>query len=503
MRLASVLFLAFGVECAAAATKCSDLAAISFRPDVKIESATTVEAKGATPQHCDVRGTIVPENQFAVFLPAEWNGRFVMVGNGGTAGTISLGPMEQQLRKGYASASTNTGHDAKKEPLATFAEHRPDNPNADRKFKDFAFLAVHETAVVAKKIVQAYYGAAPRYSYWVGCSTGGRQGLIEAQRYPEDFDGLVAGAPALDHTGNNMRVLWDGQTQLGAGEIPAAKMPMLADAVYKKCDGVDGLQDGLIDDPRRCDFDPTRDLPICAAGADGAACFTSAQAQALRKIYTGVRNSSGKVIFPGIPPGAEAVVKGKSGWEGNLVGKNLMPLARSESYFKFMFLDPSPAPDWTWRSFNFDTDPARLQRGVVNDNATDPDMRPLKRRGGKILQYHGWADQQITALSSVSYYESAMEHMGVKQTKDFYRLFMVPGMFHCSGGVGCGSVDWLAPLVEWVEHGKAPEMLIGAHVEAGKTTRTRPLCPYPEVARYKGSGSIDEAASFTCVSPKS
>jgi pimeloyl-ACP methyl ester carboxylesterase len=264
------------------AMKCDALAAKSFGDDVKIASATLVPAKGNMPEHCDVRGAIWPEARFAIKLPTEWNERFQMDGNGGTAGTISLGPVDAAVRKGFAASSTDTGHDAAKEPLATFAYVTPENPNGRRKLVDFAYLSVHETAVLSKRVIEAYYGAAPKFSYWVGCSTGGRQGLQEAQRYPEDFDGFVVGAPGVSLTGNVTRRLWIGQSQTGDGAIPATKLPLLTKAIYEKCDAIDGLKDGLIDDPRNCTFDPAKDIAKCA-GADGPECFTGAQIDALKK----------------------------------------------------------------------------------------------------------------------------------------------------------------------------------------------------------------------------
>ena len=490
--------------------KCADMQAASFGSEVKIESATLVAAGDSAPEHCDVRGTIWPEAKFAIELPTAWTSRFYMVGNGGTAGTISLGAMDTGLRKGYATASTDTGHDAAKEPLATFAYPGPNNPNAERKLIDFAYQAVHETAVLAKQMIKAYYGEAPRYSYWVGCSTGGRQGMMEAQRFPEDFDGLVVGAPQLNATESNMRIIWNSQAQAGAGAIPASKLAALAEAIYKKCDGVDGLQDGLIDDPRRCAIDPARDLPKCAANADDATCFTAGQLDALAKIYGGVRNSAGKIIFHGQVPGAEVLVRGgrggaaaRSGWEGVVLGAGNASVDRSVSYMQYMFLDPRPGPSWEGAQFNFDTDPPKMKLAASQVDAVNPDLRPLKQRGGKILHYHGWADPLISALTSVNYYESVLKYMGDKETKDFYRLFLVPGMFHCSGGVGCGNVDWFTPLADWVEKGVAPQRLIGSRGAGGQTARTRPICGYPEGEKYKGTGSIEEAANFTCAMPAS
>jgi len=473
------------------AIQCDALGAKFFRKDVKIDSSTLVAAKGNLPEHCDVRGVIWPEARFVVKLPEVWNDRFQMVGNGGTAGVLSMAAVDAALRKGFAAASTDTGHDAAKEPFATFAHITPENPNGRRKFIDFAYLAVHETAVLSKQIIQVYFGTSPKYSYWVGCSTGGRQGMHEAQRYPEDFDGLVIGAPGMFLTGNVMRRIWVGQSQLGDAALPVEKLPLLNKRVYEKCDSGDGLGDGVIDDPRRCDFQSARDLPKCS-GADAADCFTGAQIAGLAKIYGGVKNSKGKVLFPGEPVGSESV------WAENLVGPSKVVLPRSESQMKFYGLDPPPGPSWTYTMFNFDKDPARTVRPAKDLNPLNPNLGPLKKRGGKIIHYSGWADQQVNPMPAINYYETVSKRMGAAATRDFYRLFMAPGMFHCGGGPGCGSVDWLAAVMEWVEKGVAPAQLTGAHLEKGQPTRTRPLCPYPQVARYKGTGSTDDAANFAC-----
>ncbi|MBI2689878.1 MAG: tannase/feruloyl esterase family alpha/beta hydrolase [Acidobacteria bacterium] len=476
------------------AAQCDAIAAKSFGKDAKIESAKHVAAAENLPEHCDVRGVIWPEARFAIKLPTAWNGRFQMAGNGGTAGTISIGAVDAALRKGFAAASTDTGHDAAKEPLASFAHMTPENPNGHRKYLDFAYLSVHETAVLAKQIIQAYYGHAAKYSYWVGCSTGGRQGMQEAQRYPEDFDGLVIGAPGMFLTGNFMRRLWVGQSQLGDAALPVEKLPLLNKIVYEKCDAGDGLADGVIDDPRRCDFKPARDLPKCKG--DGANdCFTEAQIVGLGKIYGGPHTSKGKQLFPGEPVGSEPV------WAENLVGPSKTVLPRSESQMKFYGLDPPPGPSWSYTMFDFDRDPARMAKAAKDLNPLNPDLAPLRKRGGKIVHYSGWADQQVNPLPAIEYYETVSKRMGDGATRDFYRLFMVPGMFHCGGGPGCGSVDWLAAVMDWVEKGVAPERLVGAHMEKGQATRTRPLCPYPQVARYKGSGNVDDAANFACRVP--
>jgi hypothetical protein len=490
---------------AAPAMKCDDLAAMQFAPDVKIESAKLVAAAGNLPEHCDVGGVIWPEAKFAVKLPTNWNERFEMVGGGGWAGTISFPAMDAAVRGGYATTSTDTGHDAKKEPGASFAYPGPNNPYAERKVIDHGYLAVHETALLAKKIIRAYYGSDPRYSYWVGCSTGGRQGLMEAQRYPEDFDGYVVGAPVLLLAELQMKAIWNYlAVGPGPGQIRTEKLPALADAVYKKCDAIDGLKDGLIENPLKCNFDPAADLERCSGESDSAACFTGPQIAALKKVYGGVRNSAGKLLFPGMPLGAEVLAPGarggapRSGWDGSL--SNSFGLA--DSFMKFMAFDPAPGPTWDYHTFNFDTDPERMNAVERVIDAGIPDLTAVKMRGGKIVHYHGWADPGVTPLMSVNYYEAAIKAMGEKETKDFYRFFPVPGMFHCGGGPGCGNADWLSAAVNWVEKGIAPDMIVGAHIEGGKTTRTRPLCPYPESARYKGSGSVDAAENFTCVAQR-
>lgn len=479
--------------------ECATLASQSFGADVKIESARPVAAATNLPAHCEVRGVIWPEARFVVKLPAAWNERFQMVGNGGWAGTITNAAVDAAVRLGYASTSTDTGHDAQKEAGAIFALKSATNPNAARKVVDHGYLSVHETALLAKKMIRAYYGADAKYSYWVGCSTGGRQGLMEAQRYPEDFDGYVIGAPVLNLTGLQMKAVWNWvQIGPGAGEIKAEKLPTLEAAVYGKCDVIDGLKDGIIENPLACDFEPSRDLPKCS-GAETTSCFTPAQIAGLKVVYDGVRNSRGELLFPGMPVGGEAFTAGRngvktSGWSGIQPSFNL-----GDTFMKYMAFEEPPGANWDYKTFNVDRDSQRMNKVGLIINATVTDLTAVKARGGKIVHYHGWADPGVTARMSVNYYEAAKLTMGEKETTDFYRFFPVPGMFHCSGGPGCGDADWLSAAVNWVEKGVAPEMIVGAHVENGQTTRTRPICMYPLVARYKGSGSIDQAENFSCV----
>jgi hypothetical protein len=470
---------------AAPAQKCETLAGNQFGPDIKIESAKLIAATAKLPEHCDVRGVIWPESRFAVKLPTNWNSRFEMVGNGGWAGTISLAAMDIAVHDGYATTSTDTGHDAQKEPGASFAYPGPGNPNAARKVIDFGYLAVHETALLAKKMIRTYYGSDPTYSYWVGCSTGGREGLMEAQRYPEDFDGYVIGAPVLFLTGLQSKSIWNYQLAgTGPGAIKQAKLPAISKAFYEKCDALDGLKDGLVENPLKCDFDPAKDLPKCAGDTDTPDCFTIAQVAALTKVYEGPRDSSGRQLFPGMPPGGD----GAAGTGFQL----------ADSFMKFMAFDPAAGPAWDFHAFNIETDMTRMSAVATRIDATISDLTAVKMRGGKIVHYHGWADPGVSPKMSIDYYEAAIKTMGKKETDDFYRFFPVPGMFHCQGGPGCGDVDWLSAAVNWVEKGIAPSMLVGAHLEKGETKRTRPICAYPSMAHYKGTGSIDAAENFIC-----
>jgi feruloyl esterase len=456
--------------------------------EFSVTTATVVPASADAPEYCRVYGLIQPEIRFEVGLPAAWNGRLYMFGNGGYAGEPldtagRVGAARRALSRGFATAQMNTGHDAAAEPLGTFAA----NP---QKLVDYAYRGVHVTALTAKRILQSYYGGAPRRSYFDGCSTGGRQGLIAAQRFPDDFDGIVVGAPVLNFSGT-MISYHAIQRAIAAAPIPASKLPMVAAAVYAKCDSADGLKDGLIDDPRRCRFSASADLPRCAGDADGPSCFTSSQLRALDTIYAPVTRK-GAEFFPGWPVGAEA---GWTPWFVATQGPQPVQTSFAETYFKYIaFGRPNPSYDWT--TFNIDNDVDKLQAARSMLDATDPDLSRFKARGGKIVSYYGWADPALNPLMGVGYYESVRQRMGT--TDDFYRLFMVPGMYHCGGGVGPNTFDAFTPLVEWVEKGTAPASIVASRIADGNVVRTRPLCPYPQVATYKGSGSVDEAVSFTC-----
>jgi len=477
------------------------------RKDLFDVGSTDYPAKGKTPRYCQIKGKLRPEIAFEVSMPEKWNGRFYMIGNGGHAGDSLDDPSrvaqrEEALAMGFAFAQTNTGHDSRKEPGGTFVVSDP------QKAIDYAWRAVHLTASMAKEIVRLHYARPPDRSYWNSCSNGGRQGLLEAQRFPEDFDGILANAPWVDQTGFTMGTIWNQRAVAGVGLTPG-KLATLATKVMERCDAIDGLKDGLIDDPRKCDFDALTMVNACPAGEDGDGCLTSAQAEAVMKVYGGPV-SQGKSLFPGFMPGSEAVVTGgfgntgpASAWMNTIVASS--PTAKpadfnlGEATMRYLVFSP-PDPGYDTGSFDFDKDPKLLEGWASKANAKNPNLDGLRKRGGKVLMTYGWADQILQPLMGVHYYEQVQARYGAK-TGDFVRLFMVPGMTHCAGGYGTDRFDALTALIDWVEKGNAPNSLAASRVVDGKVVRTRPLCPYPQVARYSGSGSIDEAANFSCATP--
>jgi hypothetical protein len=484
---------------------CEALSTFKSKEIVQIKAAA-VPASNATPAFCRVSGLLDPEIAFEVSLPLKWNGRFYMIGNGGHAGEALDDPsrvsqIQAALSVGFAVAQTNTGHDSRKESGATFVLSNP------QKAIDYAYRAVHLTATTAKDITKDYYNKPVSYAYWNACSNGGRQGLIEAQRFPEDFDGVVANAPWVDQTGFTIGALWN-QRALDEASLTGAKLALLADKVMAKCDAIDGLKDGLIDDPRKCTFDPARDIPTCSAGADGADCLTPAQAATIAKIYRGPA-SNGKPFFPGFEPGSEAVMPSffgggtSSGWMNMIVsaqpnGKSA-DFGLAEGTMQYLVHKP-PKPDYDYKTFNFDKDTSLLDEWGKLADAKNPDLSKFKKRGGKLLMTYGWADSILQPRAGINYFEKAVAKND-PGTTDFFRLFMVPGMSHCSGGIGPDRHDPMTAIINWVEKGQAPASMLASRVVDNKVVRTRPLCPYPQVARYSGQGSIDDAANFRCVAP--
>jgi feruloyl esterase len=461
----------------------------SFMPPVPVNSpsSTSVNPIGDLPAFCRVAATARPaedsEIKFEVWMPvAGWNGKFEGVGNGGWAGTISYGALAAALRQGYATASTNTGHDG----VGTDAQFAAGHPE---KLIDFGYRAIHEMTGQAKAIIAAYYGSSPRFAYFNGCSTGGRQALMEAQRFPLDYNGIAAGAPANNWTHQRFGTMWPGTADLidPASYIPPAKYPAINKAALQACDGLDGVTDGIISYPERCHFDPG---VITCQGADSDNCLTAPQAEAARKIYAGPRNPrTGELIFPGLEPGSEL------GWKSEAGGPE--PYPNGMSYFRFVLFKN---PQWDFRTLDYDRDLALVDRthGKILD-AVDPNLEQFKNNGGKLLLYHGWADNLIAPRNSVNYYQSGLAAMGGKmQTDDFLRLFMVPGMGHCGGGPGPSTFDRVEILEQWVEHGTPPNQIVASRSDKSLPAMTRPLCPYPQVAKWNGAGSANDAANFAC-----
>jgi hypothetical protein len=507
------------VSAYAAATPCTDLAKLAI-PDATITTAQSVPAglftppEGpaipAVPAFCRVALVAKPSRdsniQVEVWLPASnWNGKFQGVGNGGFAGNIGYGAMANAIAHGYATASTDTGHNPGGTDASWALGHH-------EKIVDFGYRAIHETAQKAKAVIQAFYGEGPKRSYFSSCSNGGRQALMEAQRYPADYDGIIAGAPANYWTHLLTEAVVNIQATLGdsAGYISAAKLPAIETAALAACDANDGVKDGVIEDPTHCHFDPS--VLLCKE-AESDACLTQPQVTTLKKLYAGPRTSKGEPIMPGYSPGGEAEAGGWGAWiTGPAPGKSLL-FAFGTQFFSNMVLDQA---SWDWKTFQVDRDMKIADdktAGILN--AADADLKNFQARGGKLILYHGWSDAAIPAQSTINYYQSVEKKMGAKQVAQFVRLYMVPGMEHCGGGAsanwfGQGGVpqsdpqhDIDAALERWVEQNTAPAQIIASKLKSGTNpasgvVRTHPLCPYPQTAQYKGGGSTDDAANFVC-----
>jgi feruloyl esterase len=487
-----MMFAAFAFLFVFAATPCEKLASLSL-PNVTITTAERITTGSfrqfnSLPAFCRVAATLKPSTdsdiKIEVWMPLSgWNQKFQAVGNGGWAGAISYDALAKAVRDGYATTSTDTGHIGAN---GKFALGHPE------KLIDFGYRAVHEMTITAKEVVKAFYDNAPRFSYWNGCSTGGRQALKEAQRFPTDFDGIIAGSPANPRTRLSTWQMWIAHAALKepASYIPPTKYPIVHKAVMETCDAIDGLKDGLIDDPRKCSFDPK--VLVCTEG-DGPSCLTASQVEAARKIMSPVTNPrTGETWFPRTEPGTEL--------EWDVTAKGPEPFAAAVDQYKYVVFEN---PNWDWRTMNFDTDPARADAMDMDTiNAIDPDLSAFQARGGKLFMYHGWADGNVAPGTSVNYYNSVVEKMGdASKISDWFRLFMMPGMAHCSGGEGPDTFQPMDVIQAWVEKGEAPSRVVASHANNGKVDRTRPLCSYPQVARYKGTGSIDDAANFECRVP--
>jgi len=481
----------------AAPASCESLTALRL-PHATVTSAATVasgalkidsaqaslqKSLAALPAVCRVGLTAAPTDdsdiKIEVWLPAaNWNGKFQAVGNGGWAGTIPYAAMAAAIERGYAAAGTDTGHST---TGASFALGHPE------KLADYAHRSLHEMAVHAKAVVNAYYGSTPQLSMWNGCSTGGNQGLTLASMYPEDFDAIIAGAPPDPRARlHSVRLYAYNIVHRTKGSyIPPEKYAVLHDAALNACDARDGVKDGVLENPAACRFDPK--VVECKSG-DAPTCLTAEQVDTARALYSEVKHPrTGEVLYPPLlQPGSEMM------W-GTLAGPT--PYANAVEPYKFLV-----AQDAKWDPAAFDVNSgiaAMDKAGAVLDTVT-PNLKPFFSRGGKLLMYHGWNDQQVPASSSLRYFNRVVAAVGNGAAGRSIQLYMVPGMTHCRGGDGTDTFDTVAAMEDWVARGTAPDRIAASRVKQGKTDRTRPLCPYPQVAVYNGSGSTDEAENFTC-----
>ena len=465
-------------------------------PDVRITSAMHHEAKKAanadnagrflgpiSVAHVDVEGLIGGTIRFELLLPDEWNGRFVMGGGGGFVGRVSNFARDS-IDEGYATAGTDTGHQW---PSGTKAGWALDDVEAQ---VNFGHVAVHRTAEVAKAVIWAYYASEPEYSYFLGCSTGGGQALIEAQRYPDDFDGIVSAAPVVSHTGLAAARVYNAQhffpdpNKLDEPLITEQLLEQLHAEVLRKCDERDGVKDGILDDPRMCRF-----------GLSEFPGLTPDQRKALQALYDGPRNENGP-IYPGMPLGSEGRwYLWKAGSIPAFLARDKAPnpgFALGIGFCKyFVFNDP----DWDYSTYDFSCWEKDTHLAATFLNADNPDLSKFKSRGGKLILWHGWSDGPLTPLASIKYFEEVEQRD--PDVRDYFRMYLLPGVTHCRGGAGPDQVDWLATLVQWVEQGKAPHRVIASKLDKdGHVTTTRPLYPYPLRALYKGNGDTTKAANF-------
>ena len=482
---------------ASAATSCEALASLPLS-QTTVTAAHEVPAGSFTPPgsgtltnlpaFCRVALTVAPAIRIEVWLPkTTWNERYQGVGGGGYAGSISYGAMASALRAGYATASTDTGHVG---GSGTFALNADGTLNWGL-IDDFARRSLHEMVLKAKSLINAHYGAAPKYSYWTGCSTGGRQGLMAVQRFPEEYDGLVIAAPATNWERFIPAEIWPQivmHQALGA-PISGAKLTAVGNAAVAACDAADGVADGVINDPRKCSYDPA--ASICKAGDDPALCLTAQEAAAVRKIWNGPTGANtGKRLWFGLERGASFA---------GLAGTN--PFAIANVHLSH-WVNQNAAFDWhTVSEAQFESHFRASQEKFNAVIGTDDDnLQPFRKSGGKILMWHGEADQLIFPRGTVNYYERVVSgNGGLKHVDDFMRLFMAPGVAHCSGGAGPNPVGTLEAVVDWVEKGIAPDRILATRTLPGGALRTRPLCAYPKTAKWTGVGSTDDAVNFACV----
>ncbi len=516
--LAGLIVMAFavpGVARADAPERCWALAGDGFAATLDaptyVTKATYVAATEGRPAYCDIEGYVSPNVGFGMWLPAEnWNGKFIARGCGGFCGIVNTEfSCSRHLVDGYACIQNDMGH------KSTLVDGAWAYNNTQAEI-DFGYRATHVSTLAGKAITEAFYQTAARYSYFMGCSTGGRQAMVEAQRFPDDFDGIVAVAPVINETGAGIQLLWSvlaNRDAAGNEILTQAVIPALHRAAVEACDMTDGLKDGIIGDPRLCRFDPA---VIACEDAAGPECLTAAQIEAAKKIYEGPRDSSGRALYTGgAQPGSEMA------WVGAYVAKDGVPASYGRmqtELWRYMSFSPDPGPSWTAEDFDFDRDPARTGMMEAIYSGSNPDLRGFQASGGKLLIAQGWTDQSVVPLNIVDYYETMTRTMGgPAATNAFARLFMMPGTVHCTGGEGAYGVDYLEVLEVWVERGEAPDRLVGINpvnpadvdwmgMDVGQLTPdqirfSRPHFAYPNRAVYRGRGDVNAAESFVSRAP--
>jgi pimeloyl-ACP methyl ester carboxylesterase len=494
---AAVGFLVSASGAMAAPVACATLSTVRL-PSITVTAAEDVPAGDYTPPEgprqvslpafCRVTLTVAPRIKIEIWLPKDtWNGRFRAEGGGGYAGQISYGGLAQGIRGGYATASTDTGHPAS--AGGTFVLN-PDGTLNTSAVTDFAERSLRELATESKAVIKAYYGSAPTYSYWNGCSTGGRQGLVAVQRFPDAYDGLVIAAPAINWDRFIAAELWPQvvMNSVAGGAISASKLTAVTKAAVAACDAGDGVADGVINDPRKCTYDPA--ALVCKAGESGDSCLSPKEADAVRAIWNGPTSSKGERLWFGLERGAPL---------GFLAGPN--PFFIATTHFQ-AWVQQDPKADWrTLTTTNFDAyfraSQLKLHDLIATDDAK---LDAFRKRGGKMIIWHGEADQLIFPRGTINYYERLLaENGGPKEVAQFARLFLAPGVGHCGGGDGPAPFGAFEAVVNWVEKGVAPPVLPAIRRREDGSMLSRPLCPYPLTAKWKGTGSTDQAANFSCV----
>ncbi|HWD87232.1 MAG TPA: tannase/feruloyl esterase family alpha/beta hydrolase [Mucilaginibacter sp.] len=474
-------------------------------PDVTILESKSMQGDSVQGQvikvpFCHILGRISKEIYFELLLPDKWNERFIMSGGGGFVGDIE-NAFKDKVNLGYATAGTDAGHKGSPVDASWGLD------NMERQL-DFGKLAVHLTAVVSKSIISSYYCKAPSYSYFMGCSRGGGQAMIEAQFYPEDFEGIVCGAPAFDWPGTGAKLVQNSQknypdpTNVKNPVITKDNLRLLQSEVLKQCDTLDGVKDGIISDPRGCKIDFSR-LPVCPDNAATAGCFTAKQLDAIKTVYSPLANKEG-IIYPGYPFGAEDA---EGGWDVWIAGNNphvpfpSLHYLFSTNMFKYLIFND---PVWDYTKYDFSNFFKETRYAAAYLNATQTDYTPFKKLNRKMIMFHGWNDPALSAFSTIAYYDEVEKKD--KDVQSYIRFFLLPGVLHCNGGPGPDQTEWLTLIRDWVEHDKAPERVIMSKMKdgdafmtkkkEGAVVMTRPVFPYPKVAVYDGKGDPNVETSF-------